>query len=68
MMVKELIEKLQEYPDYLTVELVLEDVDLVEAAHEVDNVLSANIITYDEKTLGVEQVSIDKLIISATGC
>ncbi|MCD3531200.1 hypothetical protein KP751_00715 [Streptococcus equi subsp. equi] len=26
---KELIEKLQEYPDYLTVELVLEDVDLV---------------------------------------
>ncbi|WP_230923494.1 hypothetical protein [Streptococcus equi] len=67
-MVKELIEKLQEYPDYLTVELVLEDVDLVEAAHEVDNVLSANIITYDEKTLGVEQVSIDKLIISATGC
>ncbi|CRV61058.1 phage protein [Streptococcus equi subsp. equi] len=68
MMVKELIEKLQEYPDYLTVELVLEDVDLVEAAHEADNVLSANIITYDEKTLGVEQVSIDKLIISATGC
>lgn len=68
MMVKELIEKLQEYPDYLTVELVLEDVDLVEAAHEVDNVLSANIITFDEKTLGVEQVSIDKLIISATGC
>ncbi|HEL1192750.1 TPA: hypothetical protein TVS29_001773 [Streptococcus equi subsp. zooepidemicus] len=68
MMVKELIEKLQEYPDYLTVELVLEDVDLVEAAHEVDNVLSANIITYDSKTLGVEQVSIDKLIISATGC
>lgn len=68
MMVKELIEKLQEYPDYMTVELVLEDVDLVEAAHEVDNVLSANIITYDEKTLGVEQVSIDKLIISATGC
>lgn len=68
MIVKELIEKLQEYPDYLTVELVLEDVDLVEAAHEVDNVLSANIITYDEKTLGVEQVSIDKLIISATGC
>lgn len=67
-MVKELIEKLQEYPDYLTVELVLEDVDLVEAAHEVDNVLSANIITYDSKTLGVEQVSIDKLIISATGC
>lgn len=67
-MVKELIEKLQEYPDYLTVELVLEDVDLVEAAHEVDNVLSANIITYDEKTLGVEQVGIDKLIISATGC
>lgn len=67
-MVKELIEKLQEYPDYLTVELVLEDVDLVEAAHEVDNVLSANIIIYDEKTLGVEQVSIDKLIISATGC
>ncbi|WP_250851937.1 hypothetical protein [Streptococcus equi] len=67
-MVKELIEKLQEYPDYLTVELVLEDVDLVEAAHEVDNVLSANIITYDEKTLDVEQVSIDKLIISATGC
>lgn len=50
------------------VELVLEDVDLVEAAHGVDNVLSANIITYDEKTLGVEQVSIDKLIISATGC
>ncbi|ASB96437.1 phage protein [Streptococcus equi subsp. equi] len=68
MTVKELIEKLQEYPDYLTVELVLEDVDLVEAAHEADNVLSANIITYDEKTLGVEQVSIDKLIISATGC
>ncbi|CRQ98674.1 phage protein [Streptococcus equi subsp. equi] len=68
MMVKELIEKLQEYPDYLTVELVLEDVDLVEAAHEADNVLSANIITYDAKTLGVEQVSIDKLIISATGC
>ncbi|WP_253952613.1 hypothetical protein [Streptococcus equi] len=67
-MVKELIEKLQEYPDYLTVELVLEDVDLVEAAHEADNVLSANIITYDAKTLGVEQVSIDKLIISATGC
>ncbi|CRT02757.1 hypothetical protein [Streptococcus equi] len=68
MTVKELIEKLQEYPDYLTVELVLEDVDLVEAAHEADNVLSANIITYDAKTLGVEQVSIDKLIISATGC
>ncbi len=34
MMVKELIEKLQEYPDYLTVELVLEDVDLVEADHD----------------------------------
>lgn len=33
-MVKELIEKLQEYPDYLTVELVLEDVDLVEADHD----------------------------------
>ncbi|WP_447446858.1 hypothetical protein [Streptococcus ictaluri] len=67
MTVKELIEKLQEYPDWLNVKLRLFDVDLLEAAYEANNPRRDDVISDEKETINVDRTDLNELEISAEG-
>ncbi|CRV08341.1 TPA: hypothetical protein SVE48_001295 [Streptococcus equi subsp. equi] len=67
MTIKELIEKLQEYPDWLNVKLRLFDVDLLEAAYEANNPGRDDVISDEKETINVDRTDLNELEISAQG-
>ncbi|HER9149626.1 TPA: hypothetical protein VM020_001243 [Streptococcus pyogenes] len=67
MTVKELIEKLQEYPDWLNVKLRLFDVDLLDAAYESNNPHRDDVISDEKETINVDRTDLNELEISAEG-
>ncbi|VGT20515.1 phage protein [Streptococcus pyogenes] len=67
MTVKELIEKLQEYPDWLNVKLRLFDVDLLEATYESNNPRRDDVTSDKKEIINVDRTDLNELEISAEG-
>ncbi len=67
MTIKELIEKLQEYPDWLNVKLRLFDVDLLEAAYEANNPHRDDVTSDEKEIINVDRTDLNELEISAEG-
>ncbi|BAC64250.1 phage protein [Streptococcus pyogenes] len=68
MTVKELIAKLQEFPDFMNVKISLIDVDLLEVLEFEEFPTKAKIITEDINSIDVERTDISEITISAIGC